>query len=115
MDTIIMWVTIFGILVIPVVGWIFKFVIEKRQDSLSTQQDRDRELFFKKFDEVKELYVRKDIYEQAMTYHQKETDVKFENMLGRMSDQFKTVEDKIEDLKSLIIKNFNTQQGNTSR
>lgn len=110
METVILWVTVFGVIVIPVAGWVFKVAVEKNLNDLTKQQGLDRDLFFKKFDEIKELYVRKDIYEQATAFHQKEVDVKFENLLGRMNDQFRTVEDKIEDLKVLIIKNFNTQQ-----
>lgn len=112
MDQIVMWTTIFGLIVISGLGWIFKITVEKNLTTLTNQQDLDRDLYFKKFDEVKELYVRKDIYEQATTFHQKEVDTKFENLLGRMNDQFRTVEEKIEDLKTLIIKNFNTQQNN---
>ena len=56
------------------------------------------------------MYVRKEIYDQAMSFYQKETDTKFENVLSRMDDKFKAVEEKIEGIKELIIKNFNTQQ-----
>jgi hypothetical protein len=56
------------------------------------------------------VYVRKEIYDQAMSFYQKETDTKFENVLSRMDDKFKAVEEKIEGIKELIIKNFNTQQ-----
>lgn len=118
MDNVMMWIEIVGIIVIPAIGWIYRNSIAKdfaelssKSDSSIKQSDKDRELFFKKFDEAKELYVRKDMYQQATEFHQKEVDTKFENLLGLMNSQFKTVEDKIEDLKELIIKNFNTSQG----
>lgn len=114
METVILWVTIFGILVIPVAGWVFKIAVEKNLTALAKQQDLDRDLFFKKYDEVKEIYVRKDIYQQASEFHQKETDTKFQNLIVLMNSQFKTVEDKIEDLKVLIIKNFNNPRNSTN-
>lgn len=103
-----MWITIFGMIVIPLVGWVFKIAVTKQLDELVEIHDRDRDLFFKKFDEAKELYVRKDIYQQATEFHQKETDAKFQNLVTLMNSQFKGVEEKIEDLKIIIIKNFNT-------
>ena len=115
MDTVMMWVTIVGIIVLPVIGWVFKVAVEKNLNDIVKQQGLDRDLFFKKFDEVKELYVRKDIYQQASEFYQKETDTKFQNLIVLMNNQFKAVEDKIEDVKVLIIKNFNNSrnsQGN---
>ena len=110
METIMLCVTVFGIIVLPIAGWIFKLVIEEKMKDLATQQKEDKILLFKKYDEMKETYVRKDMCDQSMTFHQKETDVKFENLLDKMNDKFRAVEDKIEDLKILIVKQFTTQQ-----
>ena len=109
-DSVLLWVTIFGVIVIPVVGWVINQIITTKIDTLDTNQKEDKNLFFRKFDEIKEVYVRKEIYDQAMSFYQKETDTKFENVLSKMDDKFKAVEEKIEDIKELIIKNFNTQQ-----
>ena len=108
-ENVMLWVTIFGVIVIPVVGWVINQIITTKIVTLDTNQKEDKNLFFRKFDEIKE------IYDKAMSFYQKETDTKFENVLNRMDDKFKAVEEKIEAVKELIIKNFNTQQGESGK
>ena len=96
MEQAMLWVTIFGIIILPMVGVILKDAIFKKIDEISKKQDEDRVLFFKKYDEQKEIFVRKDMYEQAQRFIKDESDAKFNHIL-----------EKIEDLKMLIIKNFN--------
>lgn len=107
METIAIVVSAFGGIVVPVVGWIWRISVDKNFVDIKTQAEEDRQFFLKKIDEIKEIYVRKDLYEQATDFHKKEVDTKFENFLEKMRDQFRVVTDDIHDLKNLIINNFN--------
>lgn len=113
-----LWVTIVGIIVIPLIGWAINTLITKKIDALESQQKIDRDLFFDKLDEDREsvekhlaLYVRKDIYEQALMFIEKQNDEKFKSMLAIMTTQFSNVEGKIEEIKSLINDKFNGKNG----
>lgn len=125
MEQTMLWVTIFGIIIIPLIGWIFNTLITKKIDDLTYQQDKDRELFFKKYDILKEHlenslskmakdieteYVLQKLYDQAMQFHQKETDTKFNNLIETMNGSFKRVEGDIKEVKDLINAKFNAKK-----
>lgn len=100
MEQVMLWVTIFGVIIIPLVGWIFNSLITRKIDGLEEQLNGQRKAF-------EENYVRKDIYDQAITFHQKETDNKFHNLVETMNKQFENMEGKIDDVKDLINEKFN--------
>lgn len=101
------WVTLSGVVIIPFVVWLFNMLITKKIDALESNQEKDKELFFARLDAIKDAYVRKDMYDQAMQFHQKETDSKFNNLVESMNKQFENVEGKIDDVKDLINEKFN--------
>lgn len=114
MEHISTWMTIVIGVVIPFVGWIFNTLITKKIDDLygkitEIEQSRkeSRELFFKRLDDIRAEYVRKDLYDQAMQFHQKETDSKFNNLVESMNKQFENVEKNIQEVKQLINEKLN--------
>lgn len=103
------WLTIAIGVAVTVIGTILNTLItnkinegNKKDAEIEAKQKEDRELFFKRMDDIKENYVRKDMYDQAMQFHQKETDSKFNNLVESMNKQFDNVEKNIEDVKKLI-------------
>lgn len=117
-----LWVTISGIIIIPLVGWIFNALITKKIDDINTRIDalevsreEDKSLFFKRLDDYKQIventYVLQKMYDQAMQFHQKETDQKFNNLVESMNKQFDNVEKNIEGVKNLINEKFKTNKG----
>lgn len=119
METAMLWVTIFGIIVIPLIGWAINTLITKKIDALEEQQKLDRKLFFEKLDEDRDnveehlkLYVRKEMYDQALGFYERQTDEKFKSMLAIMTTQFSNVEGKIEEIKQLINDKLNGHKNN---
>lgn len=102
------WVTVFGIIVIPLLGWIFNTLITKKIDKLEDSRDNDKKLFFQRLDEdrknVEDHYVRRDLYEQAIVFYNEKNDEKFKSLLTVMTTQFNNVEEKIDDLKKVLDK-----------
>lgn len=105
-------------IVCPVLGWLFNTIITKKIDAgnikdqdIEKKQKEDFDLLFKRLDEVKQSCVRKDMYDQAMQFHQKETDNKFNNLIESMNKQFDNVEKNIDDVKDLINEKFNHKKG----
>ena len=96
MQVAMLWVSIIGIIVIPVAGALLRDLLLKKMDTIISQQKEDRELFLRKYDEQKDIFVRKDIYEQACKFQKAEMDEKYNHII-----------EKIEGLKDLILKNFN--------
>lgn len=112
------WISVLAVIVFPTVGWIFRNLITKDIDELNKKikeieesRKESRELFFKRLDEiqadVKVNYVRRDLYDQAMQFHQKETDSKFNNLVESMNKQFDNVEKNIDEVKKLINEKIN--------
>lgn len=100
--------------ILTFVGWLINTLITKKIDGVIAQQKEDRELFFKKYDilkdqlekgienltkEIEKEYVLQKLYDQAMQFHQKETDSKFNNLIANMGENFKNVEIDIKDVK----------------
>lgn len=117
MEQAMLWVTIVGIIVIPLVGWIFNTLITRKIDALEAGRKEDRELFFRRLDDEKkenaeELkeYVRLDLYKQAREFQERDFDAKFKSLLNTMTTQFENVEDKIEDLKTMFKEKFNNKE-----
>lgn len=106
MEQIMLWVTIFGIIVIPLVGWLINTLITKKIDNLEAKQEEDKKLFFRKLDEdrenVEDHYVRQDIYNQAMTYHNEKSDEKFKSLLSIVNTQFSNMENKFDNVQEDI-------------
>lgn len=110
----IVWLGVLGIIV-PIIfgfiGWVINRVITTKIDALELGRKEDQELFFKRLDSIKDdikfNYVPKAIYEQAMTFHQKEVDSKFNNLIETMTNNFKNVEIDIKEVKDLINSKFN--------
>jgi len=117
------WVSILAVIVFPAAGWIFRNLITKDIEEnknkiveIENSRKDSRELFFKRLDEiqvdVKTNYVRRDLYDQAMNFHQKETDSKFNNLVESMNKQFDNVEKNIDEVKRLINEKLNvTKKG----
>lgn len=110
-----LWVTVFGVIIIPLIGWVFNTLITKKIDALEQKQKEDKELFFRKYDALVEslekYYVLKAIYEQAMQFLTEKNDEKFKSMLSIVTTQFENVEEKIEGLKTLINEKFSHGKG----
>lgn len=120
MEHISTWVGLVVALLTVVILPLVNTLITKKIDNLETKQKEDRDLYFQRLDIVKDTYVRKDMYQQAMEFHQKETDSKFNNLVSSMNKQFENVEEKIQnvdgkidDIKDLINDKFN-KGGNTN-
>jgi hypothetical protein len=96
MDRIEIWVSIISFIIFPALGYFFKVTIMNKMDEIIRKQDEDRGLFFRKYDEQKDTFVRRDMYEQARMFHKSETDEKFNHIM-----------EKIDDLREMILKNFN--------
>jgi hypothetical protein len=101
-------------IVFPFIGWFFNTIItkkidegNKRDEAIEKKHKEDIDLIFRKYDDLKGLCVRKDIYEQAMQFHQKEVDSKFVNLVDSMTKQFENVEKNIDGVKALINEKFN--------
>lgn len=100
MDSI--WLTIGVGVTVTVIGTILNTLItnkinegDKKDKEIEEKQKEDRQLFFKRLDEIKESYVRKDLYLQALDFHNEKHDEKFKNLM-----------EKIEELKKLINEKF---------
>lgn len=106
MEHIAVWVAIFTGIVLPFVGWIFNTLITKKIDTVIDRQEKDSGLFFKRLDEerlnVSNNYVRRDIYEQATKFYFDHSEEKFKSVLHIMNTKFESMEDKIDEVKTLI-------------
>ena len=60
---------------------------------------------------IEDNYVKKDLYDQAMSFYNDKNDEKFKGMLAIMTTQFENVEEKIDDLKNLINEKINGKHG----
>lgn len=122
MEQIMLWVTIFGIIIIPLLGWVFNSLITKKIDEIISQQKSDRDLFFKKHDILKDQteerfekvkkdneqeYVSQKLYDQAMAFHQKEFDGKFNMLMDSINKLDTDVKARFDDVKNLINAKFN--------
>lgn len=81
-------------------------LITKKIDTLEINQEKDKELFFLRLDAIKDSYVRKDMYDQAMQFHQKEVDSKFNTVMDSISKLDKDVKEKFTEVKNLINEKF---------
>lgn len=111
MENIALWLTVFGGSILTFAGWIINRLVTNRIDDLEKGRKEDRDLFFTRLDAVKayatENLVRKDIYEQASAFHKQEIDGKFSNLVDSINKLDKDLKDRVEDIKTLILKNFN--------
>ncbi len=114
MEQAMLWITVFGIIVIPLIGWLINTLITKKIDNLELSRKEDKDLFFNRLDSVKDLlntqYVRKDLYQQALEYHQKEVDGKFNSLVESINKMDKDVKEKFDEVKDLINEKFNGQK-----
>lgn len=108
-----LWVTIVGMIVLPILGLIFNALItnkfnddRKRLDELEAMRLLDRKEFYEQLNgfrkSVEEHYVLQKIYDQAMDFKDKNNDEKFKSMLSIMTTQFENMEEKIGEVKSLL-------------
>ncbi len=102
LEQAMLWVTVIGIIIIPLVGTIINNLITKKIDALETGRDEDKKTFFTRLDDIKMTYVRKDLYDQALQFHQKEIDTKFLNLVETVNKNFLSVETDIKDVKGDI-------------
>ena len=115
-------VTAIGVIVIPFVGWIFNSLITKKIDdqyeniknlknelemekeNSSSKNKQLSETIFNRLDDLKkmanETYVRQDLYKQNLEFQTREVDQKFSNILAITSANFKSIEDKLDSIKS---------------
>lgn len=111
MESIALWLTAIGAIIIPIGGYVINGLITKKIDELIAGRKEDRTLFFDRLDACKKYnednFVNQKIYDQAMNFHQKETDSKFTSLIESMNKQFLNVEYKIDDVKQLINDKFN--------
>ncbi len=100
-------------------GWVINTLITKKIDALEQGRADDKKEYYNyvngqraAFEILLKEYVRRDMYEQAMVFHQKETDQKFNGLVESMNKQFENVEGKIDDIKDLINEKFNGKNKN---
>lgn len=105
------WISIVISIIIPFVGWIFRNLISRDIEDIREKQKEDHDLFFKRLDAVKEEYVRKELYDQAVTFRSEAIDEKFKSMLAIMNTQFANIEGKMDELKDLVIDRINHKNG----
>lgn len=90
----------------------------KRDDEIERRHKEDIETVFRRHDalkeEIKNDYVRSEMYKQAMDFHRKEVDSTFVHLIESIRKQFDTVEKNFEkvdknicELKDLINEKFN--------
>lgn len=119
-----LWVTVIGIIIIPVLGWIINAVITrkidelqdktkelersmKEQEDLTLNRSNERfKLIFQRMDDYKEyvekIYVRESEYKIYREYQLQSMDDKFKSLMSTMTSQFQNVEDKIDELKDAL-------------
>lgn len=113
-----LWVTVVGIIILPIVGTVFNALITKKIDAqderikdLEDARKEDKKEFYNQLNGLRQSiaqeYVRRDLYDQAMQFHQKETDTKFLNLIDTMNKNFQNVEADIKEVKNLINSKFN--------
>lgn len=118
MEQAMLWVTIIGMIVLPILGLVFNVLItnkfnddRKRLDELESMRLLDRKEFYEQLNgfrkSVEENYVLQKIYDQAMDFKDKNNDEKFKSILSIMNTQFQNMEDKIGEIKILIKDKFN--------
>lgn len=125
MEQAMLWVTIFGIIVIPLVGWIFNTLITNKIDAGNIKieaQEKSLEAAKKEYyadlngfrKAIEDGYVRKDLYEQAMKFHSDKNDAEFKSLLavvntqfGNMEDKYQNMDEKIDEIKELINEKLN--------
>lgn len=129
MESAMLWVTIVGIIVIPLIGWAVNTLItrkiddqNKRLDELELKLDEIKKSFYTALNGQRTafevLYVRKDLYDQAIDLHRINSDEKFKSLLSIVTTQYSNLESKINDnnlnmnekissLKALINEKFN--------
>ncbi len=102
------WITAIGMVIIPLIGWLFKVLFARDIEDIKRQQKEDKELFFRKLDEdrleAQIQFVRRDIYEQAMRFNHDGLDAKFESIQEKLDGIRTQMEDKIGDIKELETK-----------
>lgn len=131
-EQLILWLTACTVLVFPFVGWIFNTLITnkineqaKLIEASETARQADKETFFKRLDDIKkehneakekletsikEEYVQKALYEQAMKFYNEHNDEKFKSLMATMMTQFNNVEEKIAEVKKIIDDKFNNHK-----
>lgn len=108
-----LWVTIFGIIVIPLIGWIFNTLItnksnaqDKRIDYLETARDVDKKEFYLQLNglraSIEKDYVLQKLYDQTIKSHTENNDQRHASLLKMVEDQFKHFGEKIDELKQAI-------------
>ena len=124
-----LWITIIGMIVMPLGGWLINSLITKKIDDQNSEiEDLKKELsdtkktFYNSLNgqraAFEETYVRKDLYDQAIELHRINNDEKFKSLLGIVTTQYTNLEskinenninmnDKITSLKNLINEKFN--------
>lgn len=133
MEQAMLWVTVFGIIVIPCIGGIFNTLItnkineiKNRIERLENQNESDKQSFYLQLNGLRSSidmsYVRKDIYEQATDLNRINNDEKFRSLLSVLTAQYTNLELKINDsninlnekisgLKLLINEKFTNHKG----
>ena len=127
-----LWVTIVGIIVLPLIGWAINTLITRKIDDQNTRiEDLEKVIEDNKksfyatingqrgaFENTLKEYVRKEMYDQAHAFLTINTDEKFKSVLSIVTTQYTNLEtkindsnritaDKINDLKNLINDKFN--------
>lgn len=94
-----LWVSVFVGIVMPIVGWLINTVVTKKIEDIIETQKEDKATLFMRIDEIREDYVRKDLYEQEMK-HLSEHNTNVEKKL-------ESIDTKMNELKNLFINKLN--------
>lgn len=118
MEQVAIWTAILLPVGISFFVWLFNSIVtnkindlNKRHDESEEARKTERDLFFKRLDDVKEEmsknYVRLDMYKLAMDYHSEKSEAKIRGLGENITIQFKNLEAKIEDFKKSIDERLN--------
>lgn len=120
MEQILLWVTIFGVIIIPIAGWIFNSLITRKIDDGNKKDDELEEkieacekknhefkgLIFAKLDihklECEKIYVRSDINNEKFHNLEEKTDSKISAHMLLLQKEFQYIKEALEKLTKQI-------------
>lgn len=113
MEQTILWVNIVGVIVIPLLGWVFNSLItnkidssNKRIDDLEKYRSEDKKEFYNQLNGLRQSiekdYVFQKLYDQEISHIKEKSSNEIKGFLAIVNTQFSNVEDKIDHTNKKI-------------